>query len=61
MPPICHCNDEVKKCVKTCKNCEKVVGSKGASTRYVCRDTYGKVAPQCSNKTVAAAEVRRGK
>jgi hypothetical protein len=61
MPPICHCNDEVKKCAKTCKNCEKVVGSKGASTRYVCRDTYGKVAPQCSNKTVTAADVRRGK
>jgi hypothetical protein len=58
MPPICHCNDEVKKCAKTCKNCKKVVGSKGASTRYVCRDTYGKAGPPCT-KTVAT-DVSRG-
>ncbi|KAM0880136.1 hypothetical protein ACQ4PT_033773 [Festuca glaucescens] len=57
MPPSCSCLDEVK-CAKGCKNCEKAVRSNGASTRYICRDTYGKVAPPCTNMTVAA-DVRR--
>jgi hypothetical protein len=58
MPPSCSCLDKVKKCAKACKNCEKAIGANGASTRYICRDTYGKVAPPCTNKTVSD-DVRR--
>jgi hypothetical protein len=59
MPPICHCNDEVKQCAKNCKVCEKADKSNGASSRYICRDSYGKAAPPCT-KTVPT-DVSRGK
>jgi hypothetical protein len=58
MPPICHCNDEVKKCAKNCKVCEKASKSNGASSRYICRDAYGKPGPPCTKSV--AADVRRG-
>jgi hypothetical protein len=46
-------------CAKNCKVCEKADKSNnGASSRYICRDSYGKAGPPCT-KTVAA-DVSRG-
>uniref|UniRef100_A0ACD5VME7 Uncharacterized protein n=1 Tax=Avena sativa TaxID=4498 RepID=A0ACD5VME7_AVESA len=50
-PPTCNCLDKVKKCAKNCERCEK---ADGASSRFVCKDSYfGSPGSKCS-KSVAA-------
>nr|BDI54557.1 putative reverse transcriptase [Triticum aestivum]BDI54625.1 putative reverse transcriptase [Triticum aestivum] len=45
-PPICTCQDKVKSCAKTCKDCHK---DESDASRYVCGDQYfGWPGPNCT-------------
>ncbi|BAS70162.1 Bowman-Birk type bran trypsin inhibitor-like [Oryza sativa Japonica Group] len=48
IPPICRCNDKVKKCAAACKDCKRVKSSK--PPRYVCQDQFtGQPGPKCKH------------